>query len=380
MKAIIDTKIFSGILSAANGVAPRDASIQIKAIRPDAASNLGIVKVMAYDSTTVCALEGPAQIEEEGSLALRGQPLERFLKASLKSDATVLLEKKPTNERPTLRVSTARAAHEFDTLSDETFQQIDPGQIDRPNGNLSALAQAMARALSACPHSDEVSGSRLAMSGVHIAERGQEIHVVGTDGKRLSWSALTASNHPSVAFHKSARGYTIPRSLVPKIISMIDNTPARIDFDEDSLIVANNAGVLAMRLIDATYPAYDGLTKINPPHIINVSRNSLITALDRSSASIGGDDKNSAATLFRNQDGLHLLSSTSQESSSETIDEKGGEEVRISFDASFMKKALSQIPTELLRIRVGDKNTPIMIDHETRPDILMLVMPYKTLD
>jgi DNA polymerase III sliding clamp (beta) subunit (PCNA family) len=43
-----------------------------------------------------------------------------------------------------------------------------------------------------------------------------------------------------------------------------------------------------------------------------------------------------------------------------------------------MRRALDKIPTDMVRIRFGDHTTPIIIDHPTRPDLLMVVMPCKT--
>lgn len=380
MKAIVDTKILAGLLSAANGIAGKDTPIQMKITQETASNKSGKVKITAHDQTTICAWEGPAQVESEGSIALRGAALERFLKVSFKSDTTVLLELKPTNTHPSLRVTTARGAHEFDTLSDEMFSDISPGSIDRENGDLSALASAMLRARSACASADDVVGARVALAGVHLAVHGHEVHVAATDGRRLAWSTLLAGDHPSAAFHPSPQGYTIPGSLVPKIISMIENSPARIDFSESSLVVANDAGTLALRLIDGAYPDYAPLLKLTPPHTIHLNKASLSMALDRSSAAIGGDERNSTATIIQNKDGIHLVSSTSQESSSEQIDKNGGEEAKISFETSYMRKALAQAPTNDIRIRFGDHQTPIMIDNEKRPDVLLIVMPCKTAD
>lgn len=380
MKAVVDTKILAGLLSAANGIAGRDTSVHVRIYRPDPAINAGRVRVTAYDQTTVCAWEGPAQVDAEGAVALRGAALERFLKVSFRSDSTVVVESKPTNANPALLITTARGVHEFETLSDAIFEGIDPGRVERPNGDISALARAIARARSACAGSDEVVGARVAMSGVHIALHGHEIHVVGTDGKRLAWSALLVSDHPSVAFEPSAAGYTIPGQLAAKITGMIESSAARIDFKPDALVVANDAGTLALRLIDGKYPDYTPLLSMNPPHETMVEKAAFLMALERSSAAIGGDERNSTATLVRNEDGLHLISATSQESSSEIINTTGGPEAKIGFETAFMRRALSNTPSETVRLRFGDSTMPIFIDHPDRPDVLLMVMPCRTLD
>lgn len=380
MKAVVDTKILSGLLSAANGIAGRDTSVHLRIYRPDPALNAGRVRVTAYDQTTVSAWEGPAQVDAEGAVALRGAALERFLKVSFRSDSTVVVEAKPTNANPALLITTARGVHEFETLSSAIFEGIDPGRVDRPNGDISALARAIARARSACAGADEVVGARVAMSGVHIALHGHEIHVVGTDGKRLAWSALLVSDHPSVAFEPSAAGYTIPGQLAAKIALMIETSAARIDFKPDALVVANDAGTLALRLIDGAYPDYTPLLGMNPPHETMVEKSAFLMALERSSAAIGGDERNSTATLVRNEDGLHLISATSQESSSEIINTIGGPEAKIGFETAFMRRALSNTPSETVRLRFGDSTMPIFIDHPDRPDVLLMVMPCRTLD
>lgn len=380
MKAVVDTKILAGLLSAANGIAGRDTSVHLRVIRPDPSMNAGKVRVTAYDQTTICAWEGPAQVEGEGAVALRGAALERFLKVSFRSDSTVVIEAKPTNAHPALLVSTARGIHEFETLSDAVFKDIDPGRIDRPNGDLSSLARAISRAKSACAAPDEVHGANVALSGVHLSVHGHEIQIAGTDGKRLAWSALLVSDHPSVAFEPTPTGYTIPGPLAAKITGMIESSPARIDFKADALVVANDAGILALRLIDGTFPNYQPLLSVAPPHEAFVDKATFLMALERSSAAIGGDERSATTTLVRDANGLHLLSSTAQETSSETIDGRGGEDARIGFETSYMRKALGNIPTDTLRLRFGDHTQPILIDHVDRPDILMMVMPCRTMD
>ena len=380
MKSVVDTKIFAGLLSAANGIAGRDTSIQIRATLPDPAMRVGKIRVTAYDQSTICAWECPAQIMAEGSVALRGAALERFLKVSFRSDPTVVIEAKPTNAHPALLVHTARGMHEFETLSDAVFEGIDPGRIDRPNGDISALARAITRARSACASPDQVTAGNVVLSGVHISLQGHEIHVVGTDGHRLAWSALLVADHPSVAFEPSPTGYTIPGPLAAKITHMIENSPARIDIKQDALVVANDAGTLALRLIDGVYPAYQPLLAIQLPHEVLLDKGTFLMALERSSAAIGGSEQSATSTLVRDASGLHLLSATSQESSSETIATQGGADARVGFETSYMRKALSNLPTDDVRIRFGDYTQPIILDHPNRPDVMMLVMPRKTRD
>jgi DNA polymerase III sliding clamp (beta) subunit (PCNA family) len=374
MQITVDTDTLSSLVSNANSILKKGQTIRIVA-HEGVTDEVGSISVVSFEDTTVSAWHGAAEIQRPGSIAIRGDSLDRFLKLSSKSDKTIKLETIDVDNRSSLRVITTRGAHEFDGFPEEVFEQVDPGQSQVQFGDLKDFADALKIAKSTTPPETEVIGARISLSGVHIRPQGEKFHVVGTDGKRLSLcilhsNALKFSDIP-------AEGVTIPGRMVAMVANIIGTEPAAIRIVDNTLIAENGEGSMSLPLIDADYPNYLSLLNFQGEHSLSIPGKMIQTAIERSSAAIGQEDRYLTATLLRDIDGIHLSSRTSKESSSELISTESGDECEISFNVSFMKRAIANIDVKNLQIQFTHVSNPILITSEERPDLTMMVMPCK---
>lgn len=134
---------------------------------------------------------------------------------------------------------------------------------------------------------------------------------------------------------------------------------------------------MSFPLLEVDYPDYPKLLTNQAKHKIDLSTKDLLTALERSSAAIGQEERHLTALLHRDAEGVHVSSVTSQESSNETVSTKGGEACEISFNVSFVKKAVSNYSAPEVTVCFTDLNAPILIVSEHQPDMIMLVMPLR---
>lgn len=375
MKINVSTNLLSSLVSSASSILKRGRTIHISAEGVGDGS-VGIVTVTSFEDTTVSAWRGEAEVLMPGSVAVRGDSLDKFLKLSQKSDTTVQLETYDVDNRESLRVITNRGAHEFDGYPENVFDSVSPGRTNVDMANLSALANALKIAKTASASETEVVGARLALSGIHIRPVENQFHIVGTDGKRLAWSKMTL---PALATAEIPQeGITVPGKMVAVLVNMIASEPSALRVVENSLIIENGGGSISFPLIDAGYPEYSSILNAKSEHKLSVPTKDFLTSLDRSSASIGQEDRFVTATLMRDDEGVHLSSYTSQESSSELLTSDGGPACEISFNVGFMKRAASNIEAKSINIHFTDVQTPMLLSCDDRPDLLMLVMPCKS--
>jgi DNA polymerase III sliding clamp (beta) subunit (PCNA family) len=337
---------------------------------------MGQITVTSFEDTTVSAWRGEAEVTRPGSIAVRGDSLDRFLKLSSKADKILQLETFDVDNSSSLRIITSRGAHEFDGYPEAVFESVDPGRANVDLGDISVLASAMKIAKTAAASETEVVGARVSLSGIHIRPNENDFHVVGTDGKRMAWSSIHCQGLMQADIPEE--GITIPGKMIATVSNLIASEPAAIRVVDNSLIVENGGGSISFPLLDAAFPDYTGLLKVECEHCLTVPSKDFAMALDRSSASIGQEDRFVTATLLRDADGVHLSSFTSQESSSEILADQGGEECDISFNVSFMKRAAANIEARHLDIHFTDVSRPMLLSSKDRPDLLMLVMPCKS--
>lgn len=375
MQINVSTDLLSSLVTNASSILKRGRTIRISA-EGTGDGSVGIITITSFEDTTVSAWRGEAEILREGSIAVRSDTIDRFLKLSSKADQVVQLETFDVDNRSSLRIITSRGAHEFDGYPQDVFESIDPGRANIDLGDLSAVATAMKIAKTATASETEVVGARIALSGIHIRPVNGEYHVVGTDGKRLAWSSIHCQ--PLASADIPEDGITIPGKMTAALTNIISGEPAAIRVVENSLIVENGGGSMSFPLLDAAFPDYTGLLKIETQHTLRVPAKDFLTALDRSSAAIGQEDRFVTATLLRDEEGIHLSSFTSQESSSEMLSDAAGEACEISFNVAYMKRAASNVEAKEINIRFTDVNKPALVSSDDRPDLLMLVMPCKS--
>lgn len=389
MKVTIQTSDLAAILGLANAMLKSGDPVRIVAERigenideglcdpSETEPESGTLRIVAFNDATVCEWRRPAEISRPGSVALDGATLEKFVKASIKSDATLMLETHDVDNARALRINSARASHEFDCVPEDIFEKIAPGRVEGEMADLTNFARSLGIAQIAAASEGEANGSRVALTGVHIRTRDGAIDLVGTDGKRLALARLRAVDIPAVDLSAVPDGATIPGRVIALLVRVLTGGPARLRIDEASIVVEGRDGAISARLIDAPFPDYSRLLGIGTSESIEIDGEALATALARTSASIGREDRFTAAQIARDDEGVHLISRTAHQSSSETLSEAGGEPAAIGFDTRYVTAALRGIAARRIEFRFSDAGTPIYLSSPERKDVTMLVMPMR---
>lgn len=374
MRINVSTELLSDLLGNAVNILKHNKTVYIEAIGTGDGS-VGTVTVTSAEGTTVASWRGEAEITTPGSIAVWGSTLKKFLEVSKKADRLVCLETFDVDNGESLRVITTRGAHEFDGYPQEVFDNVKPGRTNLDLTDLTVLSKAITVAKSTTASDLEVAGARIFLSGVHVKLVKGKFEIVGTDGKRMAWTAndIPGLKHSDIP----DEGITIPGKMISVLSQMTASEPSSIRVVENSLIIENAGGSLSFALLDTAYADYGGLLKVDNRFTLDIPTKDFSMALQRSSASIGEEDRFVVATINRDDEGIHLSSFTSKESSSELLSNSGGEECEISFNASFMKKILTNVAAQTIKLHFTDVNRPVLITSDEQPNLLLLVMPCK---
>lgn len=389
MKFTVQSADLEAILSSACAVSKSPDPIQIIAERfgepisevgPDTEerpAEAGQVRIIAFNENVVSEWRRPAEIRMAGSVAIVPGGLDRLVKASKNSDASFSFETIDTDNETSLRLSTARSAHEFPSVSEAIFDRIVPGHTEGSRADLSTLARAIDIGRVAAAHRGDAAGAKIALTGVHIQRREGLVDVVATDGKRLALTALQEDILGAVNLGENAGGITIPGEALNLLTSMMAAGPAHLEVIGNNLVLEGADGSVSIRLIDAPYPDYGILLGLTTQNRITLPKTMLDVALQRSSVSLAKDKRTVAVKMSRGDDGIFITSAVAGQSSSECVSEEPGEEVAIGFDASYMMAALSVFPKADINIDFTDLSSPILVTSNSLPEVTMLVMPCK---
>ena len=373
MRLTVQTADLVRIVGRAEPMSTKANGLLITALATDDASGQGTVAVLAFAGSTVSRWVCAAQVKEPGQIVVRGDTLEKFLKATVKSDTTIGLETIDTDNRDSLRITTSRGAHELDGLPEKAFDRLNPGQVDGPMADMRRLADAISMATNFSASAQEANGTRLALSGVHI-RKGSSIDVVATDGHRMVQVELDPGLSDALLLPEEG-GITIPGTMATRIAALLSEEDARIGAANGNLVLETPSGALAIQCIDAAYYDYSPALTTRNEHRISLSKTHFALALARCSAKVANEDRYNAATLECGPDGTRLLSFTSQDSSSELISETSGDACEVSFNATYMHRALNLLPGERVSLDFTDHNRPMLLRSEDHSNIIMLIMP-----
>jgi DNA polymerase III subunit beta len=388
MKATLQSSDLQSIMNAAAAISksPHPIQIILEKIGEDATDpdfepvehppEAGQIRIIAFNDTIVSEWRRPAEIRMGGHISVLPAGLKQLVTVSKGADSTMTLETTETSNEKALRVSTARSAHEFGSVSGEIFHAIAPGHSSGPLLDLSALSVAINTAKIGSAGSADATGARLVLTGVHIRERNGYLDVVGTDGKRLALSTLQKTDLGAISLGPlSEQGITLPAEAASLVAQMLGAGQARLEVIDNNVVIENSEGSLSVRLIDLNFPDYPSLLGRPCTNTISLPKSALEIALQRSSVALARDPRSVAVKLSRDIDGIHLTATAAGQSSAETVSEKGGDDAAIGFDGRYMSAAIAVFGKSNVDIMFGDERTPIQIASPSRPEVTMLIMP-----
>lgn len=338
------------------------------------------VSITASDMETTARITVSVENSEAGEFIVPAKQFQEYV-GSLVSDGLiveVVTEENPDEGTAAFRVnlrgtseSSARyvmpgnSARHFPTLNRLGDDRLFPVQ--------SALLEEMIRKTAYAISQED---NRYIYNGVCFQGNGDQLTLVGTDGRRLAaitrrlGGPVTLPHESDVVVHAKAI------REMQKLIDVADEV--LIGVEQRDLFVRVGDAQLSSRLLEGKFPDYKRVV----PHEVSVqlelSRDRLVEALQQIRP-VTEPPSNQCRMVLEARKMQVSGQSSGQGSRAEiTIDaDYDGERLEIGFNITYMLDILRALTCPRVRLGLSDANKPLVVHDVDDPDFIALVMPMK---
>jgi DNA polymerase-3 subunit beta len=213
--------------------------------------------------------------------------------------------------------------------------------------------------------------TRFVLNGVLLSFREGKLTMVATDGRRL---ALIENE---VEFPDEAEADLIlPSKAVQELLHVLrDEGEIKIYAKENQIVFEFDRVLVASKLIDGTYPNYRQVIPTQCEERVTVERETLLTALKRTS--LLASDKSNATKLTFSENRLIVSTNTPEIGEArETVAIKyGGKEISVAFNAEYMMDPLRNLTSDEIFVELTDELSPGVIKSDI--PFLYVLMPMR---
>jgi len=200
------------------------------------------------------------------------------------------------------------------------------------------------------------------------------VTLVGTDGHRLA-----KFSHNINEKINQISGVIIPKKTINELSKLLS------DIDEDIEIVISSSKIIfyinnlvfISKLIDGTFPDYKRVIPIDNNNTIEVTREKLLSAVDRVSTIT---NEKSPVIKFKLLQNIVNLNTINNENSTATEDIKlsyDGDEFEIGFNSKYIMDIVNNLEDEIIIIELKDSSSPIIAKEKSNPNLVYVLMPMR---
>lgn len=215
---------------------------------------------------------------------------------------------------------------------------------------------------------------RYYLNGLLLEVNGNQLHIVGTDGHRLSYTNSTLAD----SFDKTE--VIIPRKTVLELTKLLDenaDTPVVIELLNGQISFEFGDIQLISKVIDGKFPDYNRVIPTGHQNTFLVHRQHMLSSLQR--ASILSNEKYRSIRMVISQGQLKLISNnTEQEEAEEELDiDYSGMPLDIGFNVTYLIDVLNNLSDEYIQFAFADANSSCLITANSDVQYKYVVMPMR---
>lgn len=316
--------------------------------------------IKASDSTVDYITKIPVEIQEEGSTTIY---CDKFMKIISKapqgqiefeqSDITVTI--RPLKGRFTLKSIASDKFPEINSLEGGSYFEL-------PAKELKEMIQQTSFAVSE-------DGNRHFMMGVHFEKQNDNLIMVATDGRRLSYAEKNLGGIPD-----------FPSAIVPtKILDCVvkhasDEGNVSLAIIDKKIFFKFGNYEFSSLLLEGEFPNYRRVIPNDLDKTFQVQRSDLLDAMDRIGIYV---DKTSLRTIFKLTPGKLTIFSPELDlgSADEEIPcEYNGEEIMLAFNFRYVEEPLKLTSAERVAFDFKDANKAAIMRTEPKSDYFHVIM------
>ncbi len=308
-----------------------------------------------------------AAVKKEGKITL---PAKKLL------EITAKLPDKPVEfslneDTNVVSISCGNSKFEIIGISAQEFPKIDE---EIPEGTqieveLEPLLKSIRNTVYAAANYE----NRNVISGVFCLIRGTKLEMAATDGNRLTRIIEAIKNNDE----KSAK-IVIPSKTLnefSRICSFVTEQKVIMIVDKSRLTLKTASFSINSRLIEGEYPPYEGLIPKTTANTSIISRDDLITALDRVSTMVS--DRTSIVKFVFDNNKLLLKAETPNSGTSEDIIDCNytGEELTIAFNYKYVLDSVKTMEAKNVTVGLNGSLSATLFKPESEENYICLIMP-----
>lgn len=317
--------------------------------------------IKASDSTVNYVTKIPVDIQEEGSTTIYCDKFMRILSKSPAGD--VEFEQKDIN----VNIKPLKGRFTLKSIASDKFPEIvstdNVQYFEVPSKELKEMIQQTSFAVSE-------DSNRHFMMGVHFEKQDDNLIMVATDGRRLSYAEKNIGQGIP----------DFPAAIVPtKILGCVLKNAG----DEGNISVAIIDKMIFFKfgnyefsslLLDGEFPNYRRVIPVDLDKTFKVEKSDLVEALDRIGIMV---DKTSLRIIFKLTPGKLTLLSPEIElgSADEEIPcEYAGEEMMLAFNYRYIEEPLKLTDASRIAFDFKDSNKAAIMRNEPKSDYFHVIM------
>ena len=215
---------------------------------------------------------------------------------------------------------------------------------------------------------------RYYLNGLLMEVQGNQLHVVGTDGHRLSYTNTTLDQ----TFEKTE--VILPRKTVLELTKLLDeqsDSPVVVDLLNGQVSFEFGDIQLISKVIDGKFPDYNRVIPTGHQNSFEVNRQEILSALQR--ASILSNEKYRSIRMVITEGQLKLISTnTEQEEAEEELEINYSKvPLDIGFNVTYLIDVLNNLSDENIQFAFADANSSCLITTASDNNYKYVVMPMR---
>lgn len=215
---------------------------------------------------------------------------------------------------------------------------------------------------------------RYYLNGLLMEVNGNVLHVVGTDGHRLSYT----STHLTTEFEKTE--VILPRKTVIELTKLLNeqsDKPVMVELLNGQVSFEFEDIQLISKVIDGKFPDYNRVIPNNHQNHFMVDRLQILSALQR--ASILSNEKYRSIRMVISNGLLKLISTnTEQEEAEEELEiDYNQTPLDIGFNVTYLIDVLNNLNDSQIQFSFADANSSCLITADSDKNYKYVVMPMR---
>jgi DNA polymerase-3 subunit beta len=323
------------------------------------------VRVSATDLDVAARVAVPARVATKGSITLGGRKLTEIVK---ELPAASLALKLGESSAVTLRCG--GVTYRLPGLPADDFPAVVPAVAPEAWITLDGrtLREMLAQTHFAISHDE----TRPSLNGIYFLFQERELHLVATDGHRLSLSTCPLPRPGT------AKSGIVPRKAVLEIMRVLGaSEEVQVALTDNQFALQLPNFVLTARLIEGQFPNYDAVLPKAQPRKVALSRGALAAALRR--VAVVAEEKNKPVRFSLGPAALRLTAASQElgEAEEDLVVDYAGEEMTIGFNSRYVLDALGPMEKDSILLELKDATSPGVVRSVEEEGYRCVIMPMR---